>query len=355
MKNCLYTILFGLISSALSAQSPVLHRSNYFSIGDQTVLYHKFDISLMNFSPGPAGENVLWDFSEMDFDHPSVSTDTFIGLDPVGTPFYPVTLMADYSEANFCLLKKTMEFDPSDEDYNYYIATEDSIAFIGHWADGGGTELWEDHCPDPIRELEFPFAYPDQFTDVYRRYYYDMSGSDDHYMTGTNTVVADGYGAMITPDGELLEDVLRIHSTRTVRDSNALFGITEFTLDNYKWYAASRKGFILSLDVSTFDSSQAIDNADYQRQSSSVAVKEWADDSRFGVFPNPNTGNFHIQFPEGFDCKLIEVVNVLGQVVQSMRPDESGRQWAVLVSQPGVYAVNLYDGRQTRTRKVVVR
>lgn len=347
------TILFALVCNALSAQSPVLHRANYPEIGDNILLYHKFDFSLTTFSPGSSGPGVTWDFSAMDFNHPSVIVDTILGIDPVGTPFHPSTLSADYSLSNLCLLRNTEEYSPSDNDYNYYYVTDDSVSFIGHWANGGGSELWEDHCTDLIKELAFPFSYSDHFTDPYTRFYFDMSGSDDHHVSGTNNVSADGYGTLITPDGELLNDVLRIHSILSVRDSNALFGINEHTQHNYRWYSAARKGFILSFDMSRVDSS-TIETADYQKQAGSVGVENIADENSILVYPNPNQGQFQIRLPDGFDCRLIEIVNMLGQNICSVRPTPSSRKIELAVPQAGLYLVRIYEGEDCRVRKVMV-
>ena len=129
----------------LQAQSPIINRTNYFEIGDSVLLYHKYDTSLNSFTVGAAGTNVLWDFSNMDFNHPSILIDTLFYISPAGTPFYPNHLSADYSQATLCYIRKTEPFSTENNEYNYYFSSNDSIAFIGRWADNGGTERWEDH------------------------------------------------------------------------------------------------------------------------------------------------------------------------------------------------------------------
>lgn len=264
MKYKLF-LLFCFCCYLLHSQ-PVITRSNYFFIGDSSLVSHKSDSSLVGFNTGPIGANAVWDFSGMDFTHPSVFVDTVIYITPVGTPFYPSHMAANYSQSNLCFVNKTSLFSPGNSDYNYCYIGNDSLSFIGHWATGGGTEIWEDHCTDFIKLLSFPFTYQDSFTDTFQRYFFDMSGSDEHYITGTHTLTADGYGTLITPDGNSIPDVLRLHSVESFRDSNALFGINSYTYHNYYWYSENHRGFILRFAMAGYDST-LISTADYQRQS----------------------------------------------------------------------------------------
>src|SRR5687767_2187422 len=92
-----------LLPIYLQAQSPVITRSNYFDIGDTALIYVKFDTSLLSLSVGDAGADVVWDFSNVDFNHPSVIVDTLLFISPVGTPFYSTADSADYSDANLSM------------------------------------------------------------------------------------------------------------------------------------------------------------------------------------------------------------------------------------------------------------
>ncbi|MCD6068021.1 MAG: hypothetical protein K0S33_2847 [Bacteroidetes bacterium] len=314
-------ILLPLLFSCafLPAQSPVITSAVNFHPGDSLLLYHKHDASLAGFSPGPSGANVSWDFSAMDFNHPSVIVDTLFYLSPVGTPFYPVTLSADYSQSNLCRLLKTNPVDVRNEDYSYYLASADSLSFIGHWADNSGSEQWEDHCSNFIKELSFPFSHTDNYSDSFTRFFNDMSGSDEHYITGTYAVMADGYGSLITPDGTTIPDVLRLHAVESTRDSNGLFGITMYTRHIYRWYTPASKGFILSLEMDPGNSTVSL--ADYQKQTNeSISLPEkMQQNNGISIYPNPNNGIFTIRSATPFSW--IEIRNVLGEAV--FRTDRS--------------------------------
>ena len=257
-------ILLTALSITTANAQPVIDRSNFFDIGDSALRYLKFDTSLWSVDPGTIGENITWDLSNVDITHPSVIVDTLLFIDPVGTPFYPSNLGADYSAANLCMLVRTEPFYPENNDYNYYFASEDSLAFIGHWADTGGNEIWEYHHPDPLRELVFPLTYGDQYTDQFTRYYTDQSGSGAHYAEGIYMITVDAYGTLITPEGMELNDVIRVRTVQEVTDSSAL-GVETTVLHAYKWYSSGAKGAIVTMMMAIGDSTQ-VETLHYLKQ-----------------------------------------------------------------------------------------
>ncbi|HZG00420.1 MAG TPA: T9SS type A sorting domain-containing protein [Chitinophagales bacterium] len=315
MRFLLLSLLLPLLAQA---QSPTITRSNFFEIGDTALVYMKFDTSLWSASPGAAGTNVTWDFSGMDFNHSSVIVDTLIFLLPDSTPFYPITMSADYSQANIAMVRQTESFSPNDDDYHYYYADSDSLLFLGHWAGGGGTEIWEDHFDNAMKELQFPLSYGDAFVDSFERYYFDMSGSDAHFKTGTLRVTVDGYGTMQTPDGTALTDVIRVHTKTTSRDSSMMGSQTD-TLHKYSFFSQSKKGFVLTLYMAYGDSS-AVETAEYQKQTNGVTS---LNDKRLGgngllVFPNPSNGLVKLSAHAGL-IHLVEIYNALGQCIRTIQ------------------------------------
>ena len=284
MKRILFLLLFPLFAYA---QSPVLTRANYFDIGDSALLYVKFDTSLWSLSAGPAGANVTWDFSAVDFGHSSVIVDTLLFISPVGTPFYPIADSADYSQADLAMLRRTEEFSPTNNDYNYYYVDNDSLVFLGHWAANGGTELLEDHFDNSLKELQFPMAFGETYTDSFVRYSFDNSGGAAHYGHGTYTATADGYGTMVTPDGTTLSDVLRVHVKHVITDSS-FFGVEMYTVYKYSWYAAGKKGALLTFFMASWDST-FVESAEYIKQTNVVTSlsEERLGGNKVTVFPNP--------------------------------------------------------------------
>ena len=278
----------------------------------------KYDTSLWSVSAGAAGANVTWDFSSVDFAHPSVIVDTLIFLLPDSTPFYPTNMSADYSQANIAMVRKTEPFSPFNNDYHYYYADNDSLLFLGHWAAGGGTEIWEDHFDNAMKELKFPLQYGDAYVDSFERFFFDMSGSDAHYITGTISVNADAYGTMITPDGTTLNDVVRVYTVTTSRDSNALFGITDYTSRKFSWYSESKKGFVLTFYMA-FSDSTMVETAEYQKQTNVVTSlnEKRLGGNSFSIYPNPANGLVELR-PDAGLIESIEIFNALGQRVRAI-------------------------------------
>lgn len=327
--------------------------ANNFQAGDSLLLYHKHDGSLSTFSVGTAGANVTWDFSAMDFNHPSVIVDTLFYLHPTGTPFYPVTLSADYSLSNLCFLRKTNAFDTRNFDYNYYYADNDSLSFIGHWADNSGNDHWEDHCTDFIKELAYPFSYLDTYTDLFEEFYVDMSGSDEHYVTGLRTVTADGYGTLITPDGITLNNILRIHIIEMSSDSNVLFGVTLRTIHTYRWYSPLIKGYILSMEMDAANS--VITLADYQKQTNvTTSVNEINSSVAFNLYPNPSKGVFTVQSTN--TLSQIDIYNSMGQCVShhSYAPLIFNTELNISFLPKGIYLVKTALEGKVLIKKVVI-
>jgi hypothetical protein len=353
MKTKLLFAVF-LTGTLLQAQSPVLNSSGTFAIGDSVLLHHKFDASLSAFTPGPAGANVTWDFTTMDFDHPSVITDTLVYIDPAGTPFYTDTTV-NYSLANLCFLRKTEPFSFEQNDYNYFISNGDSLVFLGHWADNGGTENWENHYPNPLKQIVFPFGYSDTFTDTFTQIYLDMSGSDYHYINGTNTVTADGYGTLIV-DSVPIPDVLRIHSVAMITDSNNLFGVVSRTEHTYRWYAAGKKGFVLTLNMSYFDTTEVV-TADYQKQFNyNTSVPPAENQLTLRVYPNPASENIMLDLPDEMIAQ-VRILDLSGKVILQLVPNQQSNVLLPLTGiTGGQYIIEVTTDKRERVyRKIVVK
>ncbi len=339
-------ILLTAMSITTANAQPVIDRSNFFEIGDSALRYLKYDTSLWSVDPGTIGENITWDLSNVDITHPSVIVDTLLFIDPVGTPFHPSSLGADYSAANLCMLVRTEPFFPENNDYNYYFASEDSLAFIGHWADTGGNEIWEYHHPDPLRELEFPLTFGDQYTDQFTRYYTDQSGSGAHHAEGTHSISVDGYGTLITPEGAELDDALRVHSVRVITDSSAL-GVETSTHHVYSWYSASVKGAIVSMMMSIGDSTQ-VETLHYQKQTDlSTVIEERSAENELIMVSEAN--RLMVSLKNGGTIRSLTIHDAAGKPIRSI--DGKGDRIEIATNDlaSGVHVIQI----QTLDRRII--
>ena len=76
-----------------------------------------------------------------------------------------------------------------------------------------------------------------------------MSGSDWHYLSGSTEVSIDGFGELITPDGDIIYNTVRVKEVINVLDSNLLFGVNNSINTSYYWYSSDEEGPILQFDM----------------------------------------------------------------------------------------------------------
>ncbi len=197
MKTLYLLAAFSCFTYFLAAQ-PVITSSIAPSPGDS------WPITIMlegeNFDPGPGGENQVWDFSDLDLTN-AFNLDIKI-FDPADLTDGP-----SYEGVDF-----VWHLDGFDV-YNYYQVTEDSLSTIAGASFDNGFTNFELIYSDADNALQFPLTYLDVYT-----YYAKF----DQYAVGIylgegerhGSVIADGYGTIITPNGTF-ENVLRIVITET--------------------------------------------------------------------------------------------------------------------------------------------
>ncbi|SRX75001.1 T9SS type A sorting domain-containing protein [Aequorivita antarctica] len=334
MKTIIFLNII-LLSIVMNGQTSI-SRDNYYVEGDVVLLHNKFDISLENFTSGDSGENIIWDYSDMDFNHSSVIVDTLQFVNPVGTPFYPTFLRADYSAANLCYIRKTDEFDSGNNNYNYIYIDSDKLEFIGSWADNPSNERWEDHYVDPVKELDFPFTYQDTYVDTFDRFYSDQSSGIEHTVTGTVEVTADGFGTLVTPDGETLNDVVRIHRVENGVDTNSIGQSNPYSKNSFYWYSSTVKGAILSFEMASNDPNR-IETANYEKLFL-LGTPEFIDNSVV-LFPNPTSSKINF-YTRDLDISEVKIYNATGVQEMKVDIDESG-SINIESLKPGVYLLKI--------------
>ena len=81
-------------------------------------------------------------------------------------------------------------------------------------------------------------------------------------------------------------------------------------------------------------------------------------DKTTNVYPNPNNGSFVIESNTVFDAgTVITVTNVLGAKVFEVKPQQGNQKLSINLqgAAAGIYFVNVNNGKQTETTKIVVR
>jgi hypothetical protein len=224
--------MFGIFS--LSAQTVLQITHNLYRAGDEIV---KQQVEYKD--PGRSGENVLWDFSQLQvtnpeytlsYHSPRVSDDnTFIlGLDTFSVK----------------------QADPKDFIIGYehftayfYQLKDDRLFQLGH-----ANAVSQMRHEKPLLVNPFPFAYGQKMEDNYHSLTL-YAGARPMQIEGDVQVEADAYGMMILPSKDTLRNVMRVKTIRTIIELPDTALVRKHTarnlplpelmntrIENYLWY-----------------------------------------------------------------------------------------------------------------------
>ena len=355
LKAILSIFLLTAIYNLSFCQVPIITQSDYFQLGGEYLRINKFDIELKSVSIGSSGTNITWDFSTIDFGHPSVIFDTISCILPNGTPFFNEPGVS-YDLSNYCLRRDTETFSPGDDTYFYYRLENDSLNFIGDWADNGVSEKWFYSFSNLRTDLIFPFTYNDSHIDTFESSYNDMSGSGWHYQSGSTEVFVDGYGEIITPDGNTIYNTVRVKEVVNIVDSNVLFGVNNYINTSYYWYSTDEEGPILQFDMHP-TLPNTINNAYYFKKIGQTAsISEIPETPSFNIYPNPTSNTFSISIVDNSnDDFAISIYNYSGKLVKKKENVSANTVFTNNEDlSPGIYIIELSEKKMPIGRQKLV-
>jgi hypothetical protein len=176
-------------------------------------------------------------------------------------------------------------------------------------------------------------------------------------MTGNSTVIADGYGTLITPAGTFT-NVLRIHSHHEEVYNYVNFGTITQIYDLYTWWKPGLHYSLMEIMYGT-QNGDPISSAGWS--SSSVGVNELnVTLFRLNLFPNPATENSMLEFTlEGAADVRIEISDMTGKILRSMELPAAGFgrhsvPFDVARLSDGVYFVTATINGQRATLKLLI-
>lgn len=237
MKTVIPLLISMIIFSVLTAQ-PKLDDSWIPQAGDtwtQRVSQDRID-------PGPAGANVIWDFSEI---NPSyVFRITFNWVDPSTTPY-----VDSFPDATIAAV-----IDGFGESYGYYRKSEDRFEFLGT-----GDEVFFERYTDPQTFAFFDLGFEETATDQYKvvDYFFDTRDT----LSGQTSFTYDGYGTLLLPEAEV-SNAIRIHELDVQNDTTGnsfLYTVYSDTLESYAWIANESVFPIVLIQYSSYRSQTYLD------------------------------------------------------------------------------------------------
>ena len=282
--NSKHLLLFTFTLSALTVLTqPVIEELNP-SVGDA------FQLAAFEAAPdpGPAGENITWDFS--DLPEGDILQHQIIPVgDALGNELFP--------DANYATIINTDEVpDPL---YFYYRIDQNG------WSDYGsyiGTEEFPVAVvfSDPQTAFDLPVTYGSSGTDTYAG---EVQSFFDFNFFGTSSYTVDGYGDLILPDGTY-SNVLRLSMIR-MQEDESFGGLTSNSQSTvHAWISADIPFPLLLIDETEsflIGQSAGIEQSTTYLMSYDGAPTRTSDlESTFNVlpYPNPSEGvfNFHFEY-----------------------------------------------------------
>lgn len=236
-------------------------------------------ILCMYAEPGQGGENLVWDYSNLE------NKNNFTGTLNYAASTNNSTL---FPSANIELGEFNNRF--------YFSITPQSIEHVGYASVGG---YYKEFLYKPFVKMKYPFGFSDHFNgDFYGEY---ISG--EHKGTienGTYLVEADAYGTLALPGNITLNNVLRVKTIRSFDRVSENYN-QQVTITTYRYYDKARypRLVLIKNETSTnngklYISTQAAYNNDIHTPAGVVLEKStW---QNLNMFPNPVIQDFTLEF-----------------------------------------------------------
>jgi len=199
-------------TTTLLAQ-PDFTRADLFEIGDMS---QHLAVDGTNIDPGPAGNGVTWDFSDL------VRTPA----DDYEVNWQAVSTAPNAGQFPAANLVEVQDAGPVDA-YTFYDVTDTRFTLLGLDLPDIGVLIYT----DTVIWLDFPLTFNqtqmDDFIGTYTATVNGVTGTVNR--TGDLTTKYDGYGTLILPNGKTVENVRRLKIDQTVDDVISAAGVSVTT------------------------------------------------------------------------------------------------------------------------------
>lgn len=295
----IFPVLLAIISNVGAFAQPVVTRGNFPVDGSVLNYYLGSSKSKMEL---PAGENQVWDLSELSpsFIDSVRYTDAAFTKNKSLFPASTIALEAPIGLGNFTYLNIS-----GDEVEYLGFVTNDDNKVVGKYSD-----TW--------LMYSLPLRYNDEGQDDFASTSKIITAGDtsDNYYSAHYTYSVDGYGTLITPF-KSYENSLRIKSVITGRDSSVNYGLMDTTMVNY--YTTEKISWISSESGNVFEQASTYNFSDFFLQESSSRILDIRTlvkkGSSLSVYPDPASSYITLACSgTGIDPIVVNIIGSLGIV-----------------------------------------
>lgn len=291
--NCL--LLFGILSTiALNtqAQSPILDSTVCIKVGDLAQI--NVINNALSIPSGNAGAPQTYDYSTLPAFN---STFEILGVDNLTSPFG-----STYPQAN-----ATVSWSSFGTPNYHFLLSDTSYIYLG----GGGT-FGDYEYTDTYKQLKFPFAFNDAYSDTFV-----AVSNTGGYRAGSVTVSGDGYGTLLVP-GQNFNDVLRIKRVSDYYDTvsgNPRHSVETF----YEYYKPGIPHYILLhgfYTITTGTNNPVSGSQLFYNSAALLTSWQQSDSHKSGYIILQNQGKAFLQTQssKAFETEL-QIFNMQGQLM----------------------------------------
>ncbi|MDR3236698.1 MAG: T9SS type A sorting domain-containing protein [Prevotellaceae bacterium] len=235
-------------------------------------------------APGDAGENVMWDFSAAK----------------------PLNTVAQHETIESLGVQDELLITNASGVKFLYNCTRSTNVYKG-FQDSSRTVSFN----QPIQKVVYPFSYDSKISGTFDGHSIYHSSNYEYKIAGTYSSEADGYGTLILPTGQALNDVLRVKTVEKYVESSC--SDVEIESVKYLWYVAEyRYPVFVTWDIhNTYENQPTTTSqtsfytlANINQPSSNPiysdtdeqAAEDTGADITYQVYPNPYNSYFHLTY-----------------------------------------------------------
>lgn len=347
MKKSLLSFLF--LSGIISATAqPVFTRSHLYDTGSRYAITTVIKADTINLDT--TGSGIVWDLAHL-----------IAGSTVNGTVHLPAGRPGIFNFPNATLCAE--ELSPNGTTTNsYYRVSDEAVSLIGTYESYNSDIKIQRYNP-PLDQYRFPVspgaAFEQQVDGIL---VYSIPGDTyGYFRKGSQSVVCDGYGTLITPKGTF-ENVLRIKTVLDYTDSLDLEDmrqVTGYLIERFDWISAASQGIPLLRctrmtvnQLKTYSATMAdLPVSSIQGTSAGLSFSLFSNPAReqqqLGILLPPTAG-------EELDAEINSFTGQQLAYFRALRPANGMVQVPLSGMAPGVYLLRLSGRNGSGVQRLVI-